>query len=714
MTDPRASETPDDAPHRALAEAEARYRSLVERIPAVVYVCDFDAGATFRYVSPQVEDLLGYPPEELLADDDLWYRCIHPDDLPRVLEAEAAAYERRGEFDCEFRMIRRDGRVVHVWERDAIVEDAEGRPLMTQGVVVDVTDLREAEAGVRDERDRAQRYLDVAGTVLLALDAEGRVTMLNRAGHRLLGYQDAELVGADWFATCIPPSSRDHLRELFDQALAGEEILPQWEATVVCRDGRERALVWDSSLLVEEGGVVGMMSAGIDVTERRRAEEQVAYLAYHDSLTGLPNRMMLQEHLELALARARRNRGSVALMFIDLDDFKLVNDGLGHAAGDELLCQVAARLRRQVRESDTLARQGGDEFLILLGDLDDEPTLRAVAAAEHIAEAIREPFRLGGTEFDIGASIGISIFPVDAHDADTLLEHADSAMYDAKAAGRGGVRVYGSEPLRRERGVERLSLSRKLRRAIGAGELVLHWQPVVGLPDRVISGAEALVRWEDPEHGLRAAGEFVPVAERRGLLDELDEWVIDAFSAQRRLWQAQGFDPWVGFNLSPRQLRPERIDGMLAALRTGGSLDRVTIELTESVVLREDAGTGAVIDALCDAGVTLCLDDFGVAYSSLSRLADLPVGWIKVDRSFLREVPGSHAATSLLNSILGLVGALGLNLIVEGVETEAHVDHLVAQGCQRAQGYLLGAPMPASELEPLLRASPVSWSPEGP
>ncbi|MDX6666012.1 MAG: hypothetical protein QOG68_2218 [Solirubrobacteraceae bacterium] len=687
----------------ALREADTRYRALIEHVPVVIYVAAFDDRATLRYVSPRIEELTGRTPEELLADDEEWYRSIHPDDLERVRSSERAAFKAKGELDSEFRLVHRDGRVVFVWERDVLVRDEAGVPLFSQGVLLDVTSLRTTESALRAERDRAQRYLDVAEVTLVAVDAEGRVTMLNRAGHELLGYPDGELIGVDFFAQCLPEEARSGLLEGYHRRLPADEIIPQYETEVLCRDGSRRLMLWQTKVLREDGQPVGLLSSGTDVTDRRQAQEQIAHMAYHDSLTGLPNRAMLREHLEFALARAQRAGQSLALLYLDLDDFKLVNDGLGHAAGDDLLRTMAARLRARLREEDLIAREGGDEFLVLLADLSGDPQERALSVAESLVQALREPFKLRSAEFEVNGSIGISVFPRDATDAEGLLMHADSAMYEAKAAGRGQVRVFSGA---QHRSPDRLSLSRRLRRAIEEDELVLHWQPIVELISGDLAGIEGLVRWQDPERGLLPAGDFVEAMASAGLLEKLDEWVASALTAQRRDWQAVGLDPYVGFNLGPHSLDTRRIDGLLSRLRDGGmNLDHVTIEISESDALRDDTGARAALERLHAEGLTLALDDFGVAYSSLSRLRDVPADWIKIDRSFLVGVPDDPGATHVLDAILQLLDALGARVVVEGVETEAQLEHLRVRPCYAAQGYHLGRPQSAAQLEPVLRQS---------
>jgi diguanylate cyclase (GGDEF)-like protein/PAS domain S-box-containing protein len=693
-------------PAGPLGDPEARYRALIEHIPAVTYIADFDEAGTLRWISPQVEELLGHPPEAFLAEEGLWDRLIHPEDRLRVTNETARVFREGRAFDCEFRMVAADGRELHVWERDAIVRDREGRPVLTQGVLIDVTSLRAAERALRTEHERAQSYLDVAGAIMLALDRGGRIVMLNRAGHELLGYREGELLGADWFETCLPPADRAERRATFDQLMAGVRTeYDHAETGVLTRTGEVRIVEWRNRLLHDDDGrIATTLSSGLDVTERRAAEERIAHLAYHDSLTGLPNRALLREHLEPALARARRAGGSVALLYLDLDDFKAVNDSFGHDAGDELLCQVAERLRVRRRASDVLARQSGDEFMLLLTDLSGDPNEATVAAAGGMLDTLSEPFRIGTDSFHVSGSIGISIFPRDADDAATLLRHADAAMYEAKAEGRSGVMRYEQRPTG---SIDRLSLTTRLRRAVERGELRLHWQPIVSPSDGALHALEALVRWQDPARGLVAPAEFIPIAEDTGLIEEIGAWVVDAIAHQRAAWRAQGADPRVHLNVSPRELRYGYFaDRMLARIAAHGQgLDGLTIEITETVAMRERERTMPMLRQLVDAGARVAIDDFGAGYSSLTRLRELPVSVLKLDRTFLVDVPERREATAVVTAVIELAAALDMAAVAEGVETEAQRAFLVARGCPLAQGYLLGRPAPAVEVAPLLGAA---------
>lgn len=688
----------------ALALAEARYRELVEYVPAVAYIAQWDEHSTLTYVSPQIEDLLGWPPQAFLDDQDLWYRCVHPDDLARVREHEARSYAEGTRVDMEFRMIRRDGAEVWVRDKEAVIRDAEGAPVFSQGVLVDVTPTRASDHELAaDERHRAQRYLDIAGAIIVVLDANARMTLLNRAGSELLGYSEGELVGKDWYETVVPERLRATGRAAFAEEIASGADDAVHESVVVTKDGDERTIAWrDTIVRAADGTVSAVMSSGVDLTERRAAEEQIAYLAYHDSLTGLPNRALLQEHLDLALARARRQGDAVGLLYLDLDGFKLVNDSLGHPAGDELLVHVTMRLGERRRGMDLLARQGGDEFLLLLGDLDRaEAEAHARRVAEDLLKALAEPFSISGAEFHIGASIGISLFPRDAADAGELLRHADAAMYAAKAAGRNAVTVYNGDP---HEPLERLSMTSRLRKALDREELILHWQPIVDPRDGALRKLEALVRWQDPFRGLVMPDDFISFAEETGFVDRIGDWVVAAVRDQVLAWEARGLKPpRVTVNVSPRQLRRPDFGARLLGLVTPDDLaSRLTVEITESAAMADPLRTDPVLTELAAAGIEVAVDDFGAGYSSLSRLRTMPVQVLKIDRTFLQAVPHDAQATAIVTAIIELARALGMEAVAEGVENEDQRAFLVQRGCPLAQGYLLGRPVPADEIEPLL------------
>ena len=572
------------------------------------------------------------------------------------------------------------------------------------------TALRSAEAALAAERRRSQRYLDVAGAMILALDDEHRILAVNRKGISVLGYSEFTLVGRDWAETVVPEPERPAIHHHLERLHAGAPET-QVESGALTADGELRTVAWHITAMRDnDGAMMGILASGEDVTERRRAEQQVTYLAYHDALTSLPNRALLEEHLKLALARSRRSGAGVALLHIDLDTFKLVNDSLGHAGGDRLLCSLAVRLQAATRATDLLARPGGDELLLLLADVHEDPVAVAEQTASRIVTALQEPFEVNGAEFQVGASIGISVYPRDARDAGELLNHADSAMYRAKTVARGGWAVYAhgdDDPL------ERLSLSTRLRRALAEDELLLHYQPIFDVPDGTLIGVEALLRWHDPARGMVPPGDFIPLAEETGLIEAVGDWVVGAVCEQQVAWAARGWHPQISFNVSPRQLRRLDFTSRVAdhLRRTGADPAKLTVELTESATMEDPISAEPILRALHDLGLKLALDDFGSGYSSLSRLREMPVETLKIDRAFLREVPENREAAAIVTAILRLSRALGRTTVAEGVETEAQRRFLAAQGCPLAQGFLLARPLPAVDVERLFAAPTLVPSP---
>jgi diguanylate cyclase (GGDEF)-like protein/PAS domain S-box-containing protein len=416
--------------------AEERFRGLVESIQAIPYISDWDARGSIRYISPQVEHVLGFPPEHWYGGDDPWESNLHADDRERVLAESARSFAEERDFECEYRMHAADGRLVWIAERETIVRDGRGRPSFCHGVMFDVTRLktaeerlREAEAALRAERDIAQRYLEVARTLLLVLDTEGSVRLLNQYGHELLGYPPGSLVGCKWFETVLPPETRAFVVDGYARAMEttaethADDGVSEWE--LLTATGERRTIAWRHVLLRDaDGRATGAVASGEDITERLRAEAEIRRLAFHDPLTGLANRM----HFDAELRTAVATEPAVGLLFIDLDEFKLINDTFGHPAGDELLRAAGGRLVAAA-DHGLVGRHGGDEFLVLLRGA---PAVAQAAAAD-VARRLAEPFSIAGRTVRIGASVGCACFPADAGDADALLHAADAAMYRIKA-----------------------------------------------------------------------------------------------------------------------------------------------------------------------------------------------------------------------------------------------------------------------------------------
>jgi diguanylate cyclase (GGDEF)-like protein/PAS domain S-box-containing protein len=609
----------------------------------------------------------------------------------------------------ETQRLRKDGTIVDVSLTASPVRDPAGAVVGASVIARNITKRKSAERALREERDRAERYLDMAHSIIVAIGRDERVTMINRTGLEILGRSEEEMMAANWFDLVLPEDVREDIRQGFRELMDGgpvdESGLNYNEAPVLTSSGERRTVAWMSTLLRDSHGrVQGLLTSGIDITERLKSEQAITHLAYHDQLTGLPNRTLLEEHLEIALARAARENRELALLYLDLDNFKLVNDSLGHAAGDRLLGLVAERLVGITRTTDLVARHGGDEFLLLLTDLEDDAVPVAEAVATKILAAFQEPFTLGDAVFEVGASVGVAIFPRDGGSTSALLRSADSAMYQAKAEGRNHYAIHRLDVRHQQ---DLLAMTARLRRALSLGQFVLHYQPIYTVPDRRLVAVEALIRWNDPARGLVGPGEFIQLAEDTGLIEPIGEWVIEAICNQAKEWDHEQLGVRIHFNLSPRQLRQRTaVDAIRQVIEDGNvAPDTLTAEITESAAMAEAEAGQLMLAELRGLGMHLSVDDFGSGYSSLGRLSQLPVDELKLDRSFLRGVPHDRDAGALVRGVIDLANGLGMTPVVEGVETAAQWEFLSAHGRLLAQGFHLARPAPAEEATMLLHSA---------
>ena len=590
-----------------------------------------------------------------------------------------------------------------------VVASAIANALLYARLTRDISERERAEKELRAAEWRYRKLVEdmPVGTYVNSL--EGRVTYISPHIEPVLGYTPEEWVsdGGALFSALLHPDDREWVEAISARCLSDGSVFEQ-EYRLIARDGRT-VWVFDRTVQVCAPDGTSLFRQGflLDITERKCAEERLAHLAYHDPLTGLPNRAMFNEHLELVLARARRTGSGAAVLFIDLDDFKLVNDSFGHSAGDELLRQVADRLGSVTRAGDLVARQGGDEFLILIGDFDGhraEPEWMRTACdqiARKVQSALHAPFLVAGTELHTSASMGISVYPVDATDAEGMLKNGDIAMYKVKESGRDGYQMYASDGHDR---VAQLSMAGRLRGAVGRGEMVLHYQPLVELQTGCIVGVEALVRWNDPARGMVPPLEFIPLAERTGVIGPLSDWVIEEACRQGAEWREQGLDLYVSVNMPPALWQPTAMRHVLKTIEQFGlHAGRLMIEITEQAVMADDGRIEPILTELYERGLRLAIDDFGKGHSSLSRLSQMSVTTLKIDRSFVHDLPADHTATVLVSAIIQLARTLGLQPLAEGIETEEQRAFLMAQGCTFGQGFLFSPAVPAAEVAPLVR-----------
>jgi len=448
-----------------------------------------------------------------------------------------------------------------------------------------------------------------------------------------------------------------------------------------------------------------------DITERKQADDQIAYLAYHDSLTALPNSRLFKDRLEHAISQARRNNKILAVMFLDLDRFKLINDSMGHSAGDELLKITSQRLIEAVRKTDSvainvngnnsaIARSGGDEFTILLDGVENQQAITYIA--ERIVQSIGMPMKLGHDEVHISTSIGIAVYPEDGEEVDELLKHADSAMYHAKAQGKNNFQYFADSMNRSS--FERLSLENNLHRAISHNELHLYYQPQVSVGNEKLVGMEALIRWEHPEKGFISPGEFIPVAEETGMIMQIGEWVFREACEQAASWIAAGYNlQKISVNLSPRQLKDENISTFIESIlkETGLPAEKLCIELTESALMLDPEIADFRLKKIKSLGVSLSLDDFGTGFSSLSYLKRFPIDTLKIDQAFIRDVKVGNEDAALVKAIIAMAHGLKMDVIAEGVELQEQLDFLTVYGCDTIQGFLFSRPLTAVDMEEL-------------
>jgi diguanylate cyclase (GGDEF)-like protein len=652
--------------------------------------------------SPEFYRLMEMDPDGPTPSIDEFLARVHPDDRDLIGTGLATTREWGTQFTADFRTVLRDGTQRWLHCRAASAGMAGGRPVAVAGTVQEITERKHAESELRDTLSLLSATLDATADGILVVDSEGKITSFNRKFVELWRLPDEILASRnddDALAFVLsqvadPEAFLGKIRELYAQPEAESQDVIEFIDGRTC----ERY-----STPQRVGGVaVGRVWSFRDVTERRRLEGELAHQAFHDSLTNLANQALFRDRVDHALVRAGRQGQRLAVLFLDLDDFKTVNDSLGHTAGDQLLIAVAERISSCLRVTDTAARLGGDEFAVLVEDARDENEVLAVA--ERLIEALRAPFEPSDREMFVSASIGIA-FDRSGGNSDHLLRNADLAMYTAKRQGKARFAVYQAEM--HTAAVDRLEMESDLRRGLSRGELRVDYQPIVTLATGEIVGVEALVRWEHPERGLLPPAAFIPLAEETGLIRELGRQVLVEACSQTRRWQLEHPDSGlrsVSVNVSPRQLHHEDLMRHVGeALSVSGlPADSLVLEITETAMMNDTEATIRKLRALKSVGIRLAVDDFGTGYSSLSYLQRFPVDILKIDQAFVAAITSEVTDSSLARAIVSLAQTLHLSAVAEGVENMTQVDVLTGLGCQLAQGFHFARPMSADQVSALL------------
>lgn len=568
--------------------------------------------------------------------------------------------------------------------------------------------LRATEEALFAEKERAQVTLNSIGDAVLTTDLDGRVTYLNLVAERMTGWTLDEALGkplTDVF-NIIDGKTRNVSPNPAQRAIAQNKTVGlSAECILLRRDGSESDIE-DSSAPIHnrEGVVVGAVIVFHDVSESRAMALKMAYLAQHDFLTGLPNRLLLTERLSRAMGLAFRHGKQVALLYIDLDYFKHINDSLGHVLGDQLLQSVAKRLVSCVRITDTVCRQGGDEFVVLLSEIDKPED--ATQVVDKILAAFVAPHNIGGHELHVSMSIGVAIYPDDGTQVDTILQNADTAMYHAKARGRNNCQFFSADM--NTRAVRRLLVESSLRRAIRREEFVLHYQPRINLASGDMTGAEALIRWQDPEAGLVYPAEFVPIAEECGLIVPIGLWVLTEVCRQLQAWKTDGLNNVpVAVNISAVEFRHKNFLPCLENLlnETGLPPYLLELELTERILMQDAEMSTSVLHAIKSMGIQLAIDDFGTGYSSLSYLKRFPIDTLKIDQSFVRDITNDSSDATIVSAVIGMGRNLNHRVVAEGVETPEQLDFLKEHQCEEGQGFQFSHPLAADDFARLLHAA---------
>jgi diguanylate cyclase (GGDEF)-like protein/PAS domain S-box-containing protein len=686
-----------------LRKSEARYRTVLDA--AFDAIVTITPDGIVRWFNRGAERIFGHRAEEVIGQP---VTLLMPERYREHCVAGLHRYLRTGEArvvggTTELVGLRKDGSEFPM-EMSLGETIEEGERLFT-GVIRDVTERKGVEKAIKESEERFRSLVQNTSDIITILEADGTVRYVSPAVERVTGYKPEEQIGTKAFAS-VHPDDTERALSMFAEVLKRGGLHPPLEFRVLHKDGSWRYLEHVVNNLLDDPAVGGVVVNSWDVTEREALVEQLSYQAFHDPLSGLPNRALFMDRLDHALSRANRRGSKVAVLFTDLDNFKVINDSLGHKVGDQLLIAVAERLKDYVRSDDTAARLGGDEFTILVEDVTGVGEV--VQIAERIAEILQPPFALEEQEVFATVSIGIALNSTAQEQPADLLRHADLAMYRAKHRGKARYEVF--EPSMDAKAIERLMLETGLRKALIRQQFRVYYQPIVALDNDKVAGVEALVRWEHPQRGLLLPEEFLSIAEDTGLIIQIGQWVLREACKQARIWQERypGTPPLtISVNLSPRQFfHPKLVSEVLAESEIDPA--SLQLEITEGAMTSNGTySADHTLRKLKRMGVQLAIDDFGLGYSSLSYLKRFPVDFLKIDRSFiagLRRAPNGDSTkdTEIVSAMIELTHALGLKVIAEGVETSEQLARLRNMKCDLAQGNYFSEPLPSEALAVIL------------
>ncbi len=680
--------------------AEEKYRSILENIQEGYF--EVDLAGNFTFFNNAVPRVLGYPREELIGMNNRMYT---PDGetARKVFQAYHQVYQTGVPLNAVgWHIVTKDGTKRYIEGSISLLKDAHGKPIGFRGITHDVTERKQAEEALRQSEEKYRSILENIQEGYFEVDLAGNFTFFNDSLCRITGCSREEIQGTNYKRFSDKENSQKVLMA-FNKVYKTGDPTEGFDWLIIRNDGSTRYIEASVSLKQDLAGQVrGFKGVIRDITERKRIEQELNHMATHDALTGLPNRLMFSQLLDHAIQSAQRNKKQLAVLFVDLDRFKIINDSLGHEAGDKLLKEMALRFKQSLRTVDIVGRLGGDEFTILVEDFSDLKQLEFLA--KKILATVMHPLDIMGEECRVTASIGISVFPKDGLDEQSLMKNADIAMYFAKEEGKNNFQFY-SDTIR-SMSNERLSIETNLRHALERNELSLLYQAKLDLNTRAITGVEALLRWNNPQMGHITPTRFIPIAEETGLIVPIGRWVIKTACIQNVSWQKQGLPSvCMAVNLSPRQLMHESfLDDVQTVLHeTGLSPNLLELEVTESMIMNNPLRFIPILTKIKEMGVRLAIDDFGTGYSSLAQIKKFPIDTLKVDRSFIRNLPQDTDNKAITEAIIMMGKNLSMTVVAEGVETKEQEKFLTDQICDEMQGFYFSKPISPDGFADLLR-----------
>ena len=684
------------AQKHALTLSEQRYHLAIEGSNDGIW--DWDINNNHFFFSIKNKKTLGYQENELNDTFDTWKNLLHPDDRMQATE-ELLDYINQGSgiYESVYRLRCKDGSYKWILSRGKAVWEDNGDANRVAGSHTDITDQILLQERYRQEKELSDSIIRGASLLIVVLNQEGQIIRFNPFAENLTGYNEEELVGKSIIGKILPKDTS--VQEFVTTPIKNQE------RSIFCKDGHSITILWNSNILHDEdGNVLGIVAIGVDISERRKMERQLHDLAYHDRLTGLPNRTMFEEYMAQLLYYSAEIKRYFAMIYIDIDNFKHINDSMGHRAGDKLIVDVANIIKMQFEKPNMVARLSGDEFVIIINDVKNVDFIRE--QLNELLTKIRTPWVYNNQDFFVSVSMGIALFPEDGRDLSTLLQNADTAMFHKKENGKDGYSFYNKEM--RELTLNYIQLSSQLRLAIYNNEFDLYYQPQFSLETGELVGVEALIRWIHPEKGLISPNNFIPLAEKTGYIKEIDEWVLKTACAQKKQWEERfGQSIHMSINVSSKRLTDHHfIENMSKCiLEEDITCSGIELEITETAIIENIDIALSAIQQLKEFGFKIALDDFGTGYSSLTYLQRLPIDTLKIDRSFTQKITNQEEQHFLITSLIQLAHDLNIDVVAEGIETKEQLVFLRKNECDIGQGYYYSKPVPSDEMENLIKGN---------